>query len=122
MSSRPKSMSDFQSLLDASATLNGHGHPRKKPSISLAQGLMMTTESPRSNSLPDEPPTANSAPQGGPWSQNLFYAYAQKVYTTVPTPLLPLRPLARTGLANRTVSRATSPSPHPTSSPSPPPA
>ncbi|KAK3214471.1 hypothetical protein GRF29_19g262764 [Pseudopithomyces chartarum] len=77
-SSRPKSMSDFQSLLDASASVNGNGHPRKKSSISLAQGLMMTTESPRSYSLPDESSVANPAPQDGPWSQNLFYAYAQK--------------------------------------------
>ncbi|KAF1976719.1 hypothetical protein BU23DRAFT_551198 [Bimuria novae-zelandiae CBS 107.79] len=70
MSSRPKSMTDFQSLLDASAPPNGQ--PRKKASISLAQGLMMTSESPRSYSIPD----VSSA--SGPWSENLFYAYAQK--------------------------------------------
>ena len=71
-------MSDFQSLLDASAPLNGNGLPRKKPSISLAQGLMMTSESPRSYSIQDENPMARSS-ASGPWSDNLFYAYAQKV-------------------------------------------
>ncbi|KAL1610706.1 hypothetical protein SLS60_002376 [Paraconiothyrium brasiliense] len=71
-------MSDFQSLLDASAPLNGQGLPRKKPSISLAAGLMMTNESPRSYSIPDTPALARPASAGSPWSENLFYAYAQK--------------------------------------------
>lgn len=79
-------MSDFQSLLDASTPLNGQGLPRKKPSISLAAGLMMTNESPRPYSLPDTPAMAQSSSASGPWSENLFYAYAQKVYTAVPDP------------------------------------
>ncbi|KAF9729416.1 hypothetical protein PMIN06_005868 [Paraphaeosphaeria minitans] len=84
MSARPKSMSDFQSLSDASTplnalnALNGQGLPRKKPSISLAAGLMMTTESPRNFSRPTTPATAHAAAAGSPWSENLFYAYAQK--------------------------------------------
>lgn len=82
-------MSDFQSLIDASAplnALNGQGLLRKKPSLSLAAGLMMTTESPRNFSRPTTPATAPSAPTTGPWAENLFYAYAQKVYAAVPDP------------------------------------
>jgi len=90
MSSRPKSMSDFQSLMDAAPPLNGQGLPRKKPSsLSLAAGLMMTSESPRTYSTPDTP-AAQSASAGRPWSDNLFFAYAQKVYTTVLVILAPL--------------------------------
>jgi hypothetical protein len=101
MSSRPKSMSDFQSLIDASTPLhalnNGQPRHRSKPSLSLAAGLMMTTattttESPRNFSRPSTPATAPSAPAAGPWSENLFYAYAQKVYTTVPGPFAMLAP------------------------------
>lgn len=120
MSSRPKSMSDFQSLLDASPSLHGQGPTRKKPSISLAQGLMMTSESPRSYSTTDEPPRARSSSQAGPWSENLFYAYAQKVNIAVPIPrfLLAFCFSKRDGPANGTY-RAISRNPHPTSSPLP---
>jgi hypothetical protein len=100
MSARPKSMSDFQSLIDASTplnALNAQARHRSKPSLSLAAGLMMTTtttatESPRNFSRPSTPATAPSATAGGPWSENLFYAYAQKVYTTVPDPSAILAP------------------------------
>ncbi|KAJ4299342.1 hypothetical protein N0V90_004587 [Kalmusia sp. IMI 367209] len=69
-------MTDFQSLIDASTPLNGQGLPRKKPSISLAAGLMMTSESPRS--MPGTPAQMQTTSASGPWSENLFYAYAQK--------------------------------------------
>lgn len=106
MSSRPKSMTDFQSLLDASTPVNGQGYQRKKPSISLAQGLMM--DSPRTLSIPDAPPMARPSSANGPWSENLFYAYAQKVYTTVfTTPLLHCEPLNWDSWANHWLCRAT---------------
>lgn len=84
---RPKSMTDFQALIDAT---NGQGLGRKKPSISLAAGLMMASEGPRSR--PGTPAQAHSHSTMGPWSENLFYAYAQKVYTAVPLPPFGLLP------------------------------
>jgi len=74
---RPKSMPDFQALVDASTPLNGL--TRKKPSISLAAGLIMAADSPRYS-----PQTLHQTPgKNTDYSDNLFYAYAQKVL--VPT-------------------------------------
>lgn len=87
---RPKSLPDFAALLDASKPTPWKDHQRKKPSISLAAGLIMaTTESPKSTSMPDAPRRKSSQ---GPedWSENLFYAYAQKVYGPVSLPSLTL--------------------------------
>ena len=83
--SRPMSMPDFSALLDASTPLQSRREqPRKKPSISLAAGLIMaTTESPRTQPNTPLPPLSKIAPD---WSDNLFYAYAQKVYGTVACP------------------------------------
>lgn len=83
--SRPKSMPDFSALLDASTPLTTREQPRKKPSISLAAGLIMASESPKS--VPNTPQLAQRK-SAGDWSDNLFYAYAQKVYTPVSDPLL----------------------------------
>jgi hypothetical protein len=79
------SMPDFSALLDASAPLHSRRElPRKKPSISLAAGLIMaTTESPRSQPITPQPPLSKIAPD---WSDNLYYAYAQKVYGPVARP------------------------------------
>jgi len=82
---RPKSMSDFSQLLDQHTPLGkGYGieRPRKKPSISLATGLIMNQSSegtPRSG--PATPRDTNSSPRQDAkgYSENLFYAYAQKV-------------------------------------------
>ncbi|KAF2249651.1 hypothetical protein BU26DRAFT_454925 [Trematosphaeria pertusa] len=74
--SRPKSMPDFSALLDASTPLPEHERPRKKPSISLAAGLIMASESPRST--PNTPQLRALGRNGDGWSDNLFYAYAQK--------------------------------------------
>jgi hypothetical protein len=85
--SRPMSMPDFSALLDASTPLHSRRElPRKKPSISLAAGLIMaTTESPKSlYNSPQQPLTK----AGIDWSDSLFYAYAQKVYGPVPHPSL----------------------------------
>ncbi|KAF2119779.1 hypothetical protein BDV96DRAFT_568197 [Lophiotrema nucula] len=81
--SRPKSMSDFAALLDASTPLH---HPsermRKKPSISLAAGLIMNHESQNGTprSLPDTPHLLNGrmGGAGGEGQESLFFAYAQK--------------------------------------------
>ena len=82
--SRPMSMPDFSALLDASTPLHNRRElPRKKPSISLAAGLIMATESPKSFPNTPQPPLSKIAPD---WSDNLFYAYAQKVYGTVARP------------------------------------
>lgn len=73
------SMPDFSTLLDASAPLHSRREPpRKKPSISLAAGLIMaTTDSPKSLPMTPQQQLGNMGPD---WSDNLFYAYAQKVY------------------------------------------
>ncbi|KAF1837625.1 hypothetical protein BDW02DRAFT_106390 [Decorospora gaudefroyi] len=97
--SRPQSMPDFTALMESSTSVLESSnfekrihsrrqtspdrkaqHPRKKPSISLAAGLMMNTESPigtaalsprkRSQSRPAEE-TRMEQDEGG----NLFYAY-----------------------------------------------
>ncbi|PVI02445.1 hypothetical protein DM02DRAFT_522927 [Periconia macrospinosa] len=74
---RPKSMPDFAALLDASKPISWREAPRKKPSISLAAGLIMATESPKNGYMSDMPQRRDS--QGlEDWSDNLFYAYAQK--------------------------------------------
>lgn len=92
MSSRPKSMSDFAALLDASTPIHSSERPRKKPSISLAAGLIMNSESPRTlESMSQHMNGGGLAPGGSRSSEgasngNLFYAYAQKVYTYVPQP------------------------------------
>ncbi|KAF2737397.1 hypothetical protein EJ04DRAFT_510291 [Polyplosphaeria fusca] len=75
---RPKSMPDFSALLDASTPLTAREHARKKPSISLAAGLIMnSTESPKNFS---NSPVRMRQDGEGELSENLFYAYAQKVY------------------------------------------
>ena len=89
-------MPDFSALLDASTPLfearaqnrrqtspvRGQGYARKKVSISLAQGLIMNTENPKSNGA--ESPLKQSLDgtreeeeqiHGG----SLFHAYALKV-------------------------------------------
>ncbi|ORX93933.1 hypothetical protein BCR34DRAFT_580269 [Clohesyomyces aquaticus] len=86
---RPKSMPDFSHLLfDASGMPiphegreRDHSRPRKKPSISLAAGLIMASDSPKS--IPNTPQHTQGAHEGG-YSNTLFYAYAQKVYTACP--------------------------------------
>lgn len=79
-------MSDFSQLLDLHTPLGkGYGveRPRKKPSISLAAGLIMNsdmnTHTPRS--MPPTPQDSRSPPRHDArgYSENLFYAYAQKV-------------------------------------------
>ncbi|KAF2649256.1 hypothetical protein K491DRAFT_669299 [Lophiostoma macrostomum CBS 122681] len=85
--SRPKSMSDFASLLDASYTPVAFekDRPRKKPSISLAAGLIMAEmQSPKT--LPHTPQQTQQQQEQDGWSEGLFYAYAQKVYPPVPLP------------------------------------
>lgn len=82
---RPKSMPDFTALIDAPTPLHGKEFPKKKPSISLAAGLIMASESPRS--IPNTPQHFGQG-KNGEWSENLFYAYAQKVYSPVPHPSL----------------------------------
>ncbi|CAI6342484.1 unnamed protein product [Periconia digitata] len=79
---RPKSMPDFAALLDSSKTVPWKEHPRKKPSISLAAGLIMATDSPTKNAYAPGVPTRKDSNSNEPqdWSDNLFYAYAQKVY------------------------------------------
>ncbi|KAF2186367.1 hypothetical protein K469DRAFT_631222, partial [Zopfia rhizophila CBS 207.26] len=74
---RPKSMPDFSYLLAStpSPLLPEKERPRKKPSISLAAGLIMAAESPKS--IPNTPQRAQQNHKGG-YSDNLFYAYAQK--------------------------------------------
>ncbi|KAF2475577.1 uncharacterized protein BDR25DRAFT_254606, partial [Lindgomyces ingoldianus] len=77
---RPKSMPDFSHLLLADAsTPSPHvpekERPRKKPSISLAAGLIMASESPRS--VPNTPQQTQGK-NDATCSDNLFYAYAQK--------------------------------------------
>ena len=86
---RPKSMPDFASLLDASYTPvpPEKERYRKKPSISLAAGLIMASETQSPRSYPHTPQQAQQQEQDG-WSEGLFYAYAQKVYTPVPPPIL----------------------------------
>jgi hypothetical protein len=95
--SRPKSMPDFTALMDASTPLfearaqnrrqtspvRGHGHPRKKLSISLAAGLIMNTESPKGTGIPGSPRKQSldgtkEEPQGLS-EDSLFHAYALKV-------------------------------------------
>lgn len=105
---RPKSMPDFSALLDASTPLSGKDQPRKKPSISLAAGLIMASESPKS--MPNTPQHPQA--KAGEWSDNLFYAYAQKVYMPVPLPFLclfqkPMRTAMKLQLINfdRTTTR-----------------
>lgn len=76
-------MSDFSSLLDQHTPLGkGYGveRPRKKPSISLAAGLIMNSDTNTPRSMPATPQYANSPPRhdGRGYSENLFYAYAQK--------------------------------------------
>ncbi|KAF2267204.1 hypothetical protein CC78DRAFT_577401 [Lojkania enalia] len=76
---RPKSMPNFESVLDVSRPVS-LTHPRsrspdksllrKKPSISLAAGLIMNNDPPRS-------PTKQHI-DGREWCEGLFYAYAQK--------------------------------------------
>ncbi|KAF2707844.1 hypothetical protein K504DRAFT_446940 [Pleomassaria siparia CBS 279.74] len=92
---RPKSMSDFSQLLDQHTPLGkGYGveRPRKKPSISLAAGLIMNADSnthtPRS--IPPTPQIALSPPRSdvGGYSENLFYAYAQKSGVTPSPPYI----------------------------------
>ncbi|KAF2008012.1 hypothetical protein P154DRAFT_568835 [Amniculicola lignicola CBS 123094] len=68
--SRPKSMTDFAQLLEVSKPT----FPRKKPSVSLAAGLIMATESPRQH--PSSPQLMHGKSEGT--RDNLFYAYAQK--------------------------------------------
>lgn len=86
---RPKSMPDFTSLLDASysplAGISEKERPRKKPSISLAAGLIMASETQSPKSLPHTPQQSNGTDREG-WNEGLFYAYAQKVYTPVAQP------------------------------------
>ncbi|KAH7130079.1 hypothetical protein B0J11DRAFT_243742 [Dendryphion nanum] len=103
--SRPKSMSDFTALLDASMPPpmhpydKGKEHPRKKPSISLAAGLIMAsaeTQSPRSfvNTSSSSTTTMTTTSQDSnrketntvDWSDGLFYAYAQTDATPTTPP------------------------------------
>lgn len=71
--SRPKSMTDFSNLLTSSQQ-SILEKPRKKPSISLAAGLIMAAESPKS--IPNTPSQSHG---GGGISDNLFYAYGRRV-------------------------------------------
>jgi hypothetical protein len=83
-------MSDFASLLDASyhPVSPEKERPRKKPSISLAAGLIMASETQSPRSLPLTPQQTQQQQEQDGWSQGLFYAYAQKVYPPVPLPFL----------------------------------
>lgn len=105
MADRPKSMTDFSALMDASMPLFGSkiqarrstspkrqerrsperaaGHSRKKPSMSLAQGLIINGElnAPKSpyrqtHSLGEDQGQSNGVDAG---EESLFYAYALKV-------------------------------------------
>ncbi|PSN72211.1 hypothetical protein BS50DRAFT_569753 [Corynespora cassiicola Philippines] len=89
--SRPTSMPDFSALLDASHSVTEsfstgtHStesysikeQSRKKPSISLAAGLIMGNGSPKSQ--PNTPRPVHPQPNDDAPTENLFYAYAQKV-------------------------------------------
>ncbi|KAF2748266.1 hypothetical protein M011DRAFT_466679 [Sporormia fimetaria CBS 119925] len=85
--SRPKSMSDFQSLFDASypplATIPERERPRKRASISLATGLKMLsseTQSPKSMEPVSRATNGvNGVSENASYSDSLFYAYAQRV-------------------------------------------
>ena len=108
MVNRPKSMPDFSALMDASTPLfeskinarrstsperkspergeRAAGHSRKKPSMSLAQGLIINGEL-----HPPKSPYRQGHSRGSQESgtdgldngeESLFYAYALKVYTT----------------------------------------
>jgi hypothetical protein len=94
--SRPMSMPDFSALLDTTTPLyeartqnrrqtspvRGQGHPRKKASISLAAGLMMNTDNPKSGSLdsPYKQSLDGTTEEEEPVSEGgLFHAYALKV-------------------------------------------
>jgi hypothetical protein len=83
---RPKSMPDFAALIDPSSPLPWKEHQRKKPSISLAAGLIMATESPKMGHMTTSPSPLGKVQHGEDWSENLFYAYALKVYGLVPLP------------------------------------
>jgi hypothetical protein len=93
-------MSDFSALFDTTTPLyearaqnrrqtspvRGQGQSRKKASISLAAGLMMNTENPKSASL--DPPYKQSldttTEEEEPVSEgNLFHAYALKVGNSI---------------------------------------
>lgn len=106
MSNRPKSMTDFTALMDASMPLfesktnarrstsperkspergeRAVAHSRKKPSMSLAQGLIINGElhppkSPyrQTHSRGSQDGGSNGVENG---EESLFYAYALKVY------------------------------------------
>ena len=108
MANRPKSMPDFSALMDASMPLfdsktrarrgtspernspergeRAAGHSRKKPSMSLAQGLIINGElhPPRSpyrqtHSRGSQDSGTDGVDGGG---ESLFYAYALKVRST----------------------------------------
>ena len=100
---RPQSFSDFSTLMDASMPLfddkrqtpsperrspdRVSGHSPKKPSISLAQGLIMNNELQNSALAPKspyrQPPSRSSSSetetQAEVGEESLFYAYAVKV-------------------------------------------
>jgi hypothetical protein len=100
---RPQSFSDFSTLMDASMPLfedkrqtpspdrrspdRTPGHSRKKPSMSLAQGLIMNNELQQSALPPKSPyrqPTSRSSSSeteslSETGEGSLFYAYAVKV-------------------------------------------
>ncbi|KAF2871676.1 hypothetical protein BDV95DRAFT_628789 [Massariosphaeria phaeospora] len=85
-------MPDFSALLDATAKKphspdksdRERSRPRKKPSISLAAGLIMASESgPRTpvqalESQRERGRKEERDEEEEPWSDNLFYAYAKK--------------------------------------------
>ncbi|KAF2845299.1 hypothetical protein T440DRAFT_278160 [Plenodomus tracheiphilus IPT5] len=95
--SRPQSMPDFAALLDSSTSMfekrihsrrqtspeRKNVHLRKKPSLSLAAGLIMNNESPRSM-LPPASPVKPRSREGPPSvgieeqqeDEDMFYAYA----------------------------------------------
>jgi hypothetical protein len=104
-------MPDFSALMDASTPLfearaqnrrqtspvRGHGHPRKKLSISLAAGLMMNTDVPKSGATTFSPVKLSlesmreESLRGIAATTNLFHAYALKVrYLTPSSPNLGL--------------------------------
>ncbi|KAF1849202.1 uncharacterized protein K460DRAFT_330936 [Cucurbitaria berberidis CBS 394.84] len=106
--SRPKSMPDFTALMDASTPLfekrihnrrqtspERKAHPRKNPSISLAAGLIMNAETPKSTG-PLSSPTRQSRErvvEEGPEEQDdggiMFYAYALRSdYANAPPHIL----------------------------------
>lgn len=94
--SRPKSMSDFASLLDTSyqplAGISEKQRPRKKGSISLATGLIMASDMQSRRDSVMSPRAVNVANESG-YSEALFYAYAQKVCIHyLSAPLLPVYP------------------------------